>query len=90
MLYLMRGSIGAGETNPSMIAATTSSIATPIIKRTASMPRTRNASARVRSPGMIIALPTSNPAPPEMKMHDYSITPWPTMYVTKSFPKPAL
>ena len=78
------------EMNPSIVPATTSKIATPIINRTASMPRVLSASARVKFPGMSIALPINNPAPPAMKIHDNSTTPWPTMNVTRSFPKPAL
>ena len=41
------------------------------------------------SPGMTNALPINKPAPPAMKMHDNSITPWATIKVTRSLPKPA-
>ena len=89
-LYLMDAGIGAGEMKPSMIPASTNKSATPIIKRTASLPLLFKASARDKSPGINNALPINNPAPPAMKMHDSSTTPCPTMNVTRSFPKPAL
>ena len=72
---LISGLIGAGEMNPSIIPATTSSGIQPTIRRTASIPRDFNASPRVISPGITRAVPINNPAPPAMKMQDNSITP---------------
>jgi hypothetical protein len=85
----MAAGIGAGEMKPSMMPAITRNTATPIIKRTASLPRLLSASARDKSPGTSSAVPINKPAPPAMKIHDSSITPWPTMKVSRSLPKPA-
>src|ERR1043165_4263652 len=52
MLYFILESIGTGEMNPSIVPASTRRIATPIINRTASIPRVLSASARVKFPGM--------------------------------------
>src|SRR6266496_337906 len=64
MAYFMAGLIAAGEINPSIVPATTSSGTQPPTNLTASSPRDLRASARDRSPGRRTEVPIRMPAPP--------------------------